>query len=179
MKILKKSTLLLLSFVLVFMTSAAFFSVCAEDSVISSEGSGGTSITAETVIVTTPKFSISVPTGIPIGDIAKTETTSIKSAPFTVSVSNLSDLEGKQVRVRLSTPYNAFCMWSGNHSLAYEVFAQEQGGEPIAMNGTFYTFTDEGTVTGRVEVDQLDIPAEGTYGGILNFTFCVEDQAAQ
>ena len=47
------------------------------------------------------------------------------------------------------------------------------------MNGTFYTFTDEGTITGRVEVDQLDIPAEGTYGGILNFTFCVEDQAAQ
>ena len=86
MKILKKSTLLLLSFVLVFMTSAAFFSVCAEDSLISSETSGGTSITAETVIVTTPKFSISVPTGIPIGDIAKTETTSIKSAPFTVSV---------------------------------------------------------------------------------------------
>ena len=179
MKPLKKIALLFLSLLLLFTSSASYFSVSAEESVISSETSGGTSITAETVLVTTPKFSISVPTGIPIGDIAKTEKSSIKSAPFTVSVSNFAEMEGKQVQVVLSTPYEAFCLWCGDHILPYEVFAQERGGTPIAMNGIFYTFTASGTVTGRVEVDQLDIPAEGTYGGILNFTFCVEDRTAQ
>lgn len=179
MKILTKGTLVLLSLVLLFTSSAVFFSVCAEDAVISLETTGGTSITAETVIVTTPKFAISVPTGIPIGDISKTEESSVKRATFTVGVSNMQRLEGKQVKVLLSTPYDEFCMWNGNHALRYEVFSEEAADEPIAMNGVFHTFTAEGTVTGRVEVDQRDIPAEGAYGGILNFTFRIEDQPDQ
>lgn len=179
MNFVTKSVLMLLSVTLLFTASVSFLSVSAQDLQISPGENGGTSIKAETVIVTKPKFSISVPTGIPLGNISKTEESSVKSATFTVSVSNLEDLGEKQIRVLLSTPYEAFCMWSGDHVLPYQIFSEEQAGEPIAIGGVFYTFTQAQTVTGRVEVDQMDIPAEGSYGGILHFIFRIEDKPTE
>lgn len=180
MRLLQKIVVLCLSVSLIL--SCSFVTFATEETVvIESEISGGTSISATTVIIPTPNYTVTVPTGISVGDIIKSEETDIKSSQFVVGVSNFSNLDGKQIKVTLSTPYNAFQMRNGNHVLPYEVFntPNKGDGRAISINGTFYTFTAAGSVTGHIEVDQFNIPAEGEYGGILTFTFQVEDIPAQ
>ena len=182
MNFIQKLALYGLSLAICFSCVTSFVSVHAENEteITSTQTDSGTSITLETVIIPSPNYTVSVPAGIPIGDISRTEESSVKTQSFTVRVSNFSNLEGKQVEVTLSTPYAGFYLLNGNHVLPYEVFSTATAGEGTAveMNGLFHTFLESGEVTGRVEVDQFDIPAEGTYGGILNFHFHVNDQPA-
>lgn len=135
----------------------------------------GTSISAETVVISRPTFSVSVPAGIPLGDIAKTEESHIKSASFSVGVTDLDATQDKQIRVVVSSPYGAFRMYSGENVLPYRVYDAEEGGNELKSGDTFCTLTEEGSATGRIEVDLYSIPAEGNYGGVMIFTFCVED----
>lgn len=135
----------------------------------------GTSITAETVIVSSPAFSVSVPTGIALGDIAKTEESTVKSTTFSVGVTSLADMDNKQVSVLLTTPYGAFRMYSGENVLPYRVYDAASGGRELANGDALCTFTEAGSVTGRIEVDLYSIPAEGSYGGVMIFTFRIED----
>ncbi len=177
---MRRILLLMLSLTVLFcMSSACFAATATETTVVTGEAENGASVSAQTVVITSPSYTVSVPTGIAVGEIVKSESSSIKSTPFTVGVSGLSDLDGKQVKVTLSTPHNGFYLYSGDHVLPYEVFNTPTASNtdtPIAMNGIFYTFLQEGSVTGHIEIDQYRIPAEGTYGGILTFTFQVEDQ---
>ena len=180
MNFIQKIALYGVSLAVCFSCVTSFISVHAEDEtgITPSQTNGGTSITLETVVIPSPNYTVSVPAGIPIGDITRTEESSIRRQSFTVNVSNFANLDGKQVEVTLSTPYAGFYLFSGNHVLPYEVFSTATAGEgtAIEMNGLFYTFLEPGEVTGRVEVDQFDIPAEGEYGGILNFHFRVSDR---
>lgn len=182
MKALKNVLLFLLSLCLLLSGTFVFLiAVAAEEQVINSASNSGTNITAQTVIIPTPCFTVSVPTGISLGSIERTETDNeaIASKSFTVGVSGMSNLDGKQVKVTLSTPYGGFYMFDGDNRLPYEVWSPAQPTAPVSQNGTFYTFTDEGEVTGSVKVDRYDIPAPGEYGGILTFTFHIEDQPSQ
>ena len=182
MKNLYKICVLMLSLCLTVTGTLAFWSADADEAVqITSPSSGGTSITAQTVVIPTPNFTVSIPTGISLGSIERTENDNeaIASKEFSVGVSGFSNLEGKQVKVTVSTPYNAFNMYCGDHVLPYEVYNPSMGTSPIAVGGEFYTFTTAETVTGNIKVDRYDIPAPGEYGGILTFTFHVEDQPTQ
>ncbi len=139
----------------------------------------GTAISAETVVVSSPAFSVSVPTGIALGDIAKTEESTVKSTNFSVGVTDLDDMQGKQIRVVLSTPYGAFRMYSGENVLPYRVYDAASDGNELQSGDTLFTFTDGGSATGRIEVDLYSIPAEGSYGGVMTFTFHIEDVPAE
>ena len=98
MRLLQKIVVLCLSVSLIL--SCSFVTFATEETVvIESEISGGTSISATTVIIPTPNYTVTVPTGISVGDIIKSEETDIKSSQFVVGVSNFSNLDGKQIKV--------------------------------------------------------------------------------
>ena len=64
------------SLCLILCSTVAFFSVSAENettAITPEAGNGGTSISVTTVIITAPSFSVSSPTGIPVGEISRTE----------------------------------------------------------------------------------------------------------
>ena len=180
MNAIRTFTVCFLSLAICFSCISSFCLASAEDTeeLTSLQAGGGASISVETIVIPKPNFTVSVPTGIPLGDLSRTEESSVKSQSFTVQVSDFSNMDGKQVEVTLSTPDGRCQLHCGDHVLPYEVFSEAERGEgdPIEMNGLFHTFLTVGEKTGRVEIDQFDIPAEGAYGGILNFHFHVTEQ---
>ncbi len=143
---------------------------------ITQPGSGGTSIEATTVIITKPSFTVSVSSGISLGTLIRTETDSYKTAPLSVGVTEIQSLDGKQVRVSISTSDGSFCLYNAqNDALPYEVYNQAEDGTPLASGDTYHVFTSVETVSGRVQVNEKDITAEGDYSATLTFNFSVED----
>ena len=172
-----------ISLCLILCSTVAFFSVSAENettAITPEAGNGGTSISVTTVIITAPSFSVSIPTGIPVGEISRTEESDIVKKPFTLGVSGVEsgELDGQEIRVTVADPMQAgvptsvFYMYNGQHKLPYALY---NGTTKIANESVFHTFTADETVTGYVEVDQKDIPATGSYTGTLTFTVSLVD----
>lgn len=130
---------------------------------------GSTGIQVSTEIVNYPDFTISIPTVIPLGEIQRTAETSIKSADFSVTVSDLEPLEDQRIDVSLISPDGEFYLYSGVYRIPYEIFNLESGGTALESGDVFASFTQSGEVKGRVEVDQSKILAEGTYGASVQF----------
>ena len=159
-----------------------FFSVSAEETAVIPSGAetGGTSVSVTTVIVTAPTFSVSVPTGIPVGDISRTEESSVVKKEFSLGVSGIeaAELQNEVIRVTVSDPMQAgvatseFYMYNGNNKLPFTLY---NGEKQIANESVFHIFTANETVTGYVAVDQKDIPATGSYTGTLTFTVSLVD----
>lgn len=122
-----------------------------------------------------PAYTVTIPSTIPVGQISKTSTSNIKSTNFEVTVSDVADLESRQVVVSVSTTDGGFKLSDGEHDLPYQVYNVAEGGEALTNNGIFTNFTEGGTVTGRVDIDQVNIAAPGDYSGILTFTISLSD----
>ena len=169
---------LILSISIIMCGSLVVFSVSAEDTtalVTPEAESGGTTISVTTVIITAPTFAVSIPTGIPVGEITRTETSDVVKKEFTLSVSGIetAELKDEVIRVSVADPMQAgvstsdFYLYNGNYKLPYALY---NGEKRIANESVFHTFTANETVTGYVAVDQKDIPATGSYTGTLTFT---------
>lgn len=141
--------------------------------------SGDTNITAKTSIPGEPAYTITIPGTIDVGDISKTAAPSIKSTPFDVVAASVADLNGKQVDVSVSTSDGTFNLVDASaNDLPYQVFNTTADGEALTNGGLFTSFTADGTVTGRVDIDQADIEAAGTYTGTLTFTIALADSVS-
>lgn len=135
-------------------------------------------IEATTTLNNEPDFMISIPTEIPMEDIQRTAESSIKSKSFSVKLSDAEGLDGKQVEVAVFAPGDTFALYYDVYSLPYQLFNQATGGTPLKSGDLFATFAQSGEVTGRVEVDEMNIPATGTYSGSLQFIVTVKDNAS-
>ena len=132
-------------------------------------------ITASTTIPS-PTYTVTIPAAIPVGDISKTDNSTIKSTTFDVVAANVANLGKRRVDISIYTLDGAFNLTDGNnHFLPYKIFAQAADGVAIASGEQFTSFTADGTVTGRVDVDRTDIPAEGSYTGTVTFTIALVD----
>lgn len=131
------------------------------------EGSVG--IEVSTDVINYPDFAISIPTVIPIGEIQKTADRSIKSTAFSIKVTDLETLDAQRVDVTLISPDEEFYLYNGVYRIPYEIYNQETGGDAMRSGDIFASFTQNGEVKGRVEVDQAQIPAEGSYGASVQF----------
>lgn len=139
---------------------------------------GASSVTATTVAVTQPEFSIAIPAKIEVGAITRAEESSEQSKKetgFVVTVSGASYLNGRIIEIAISTPDGVFQLHSdGTYTLPYEVYNRTAERGPIANGGVFHTFSDNGSVSGAIVIDQYDIPAAGEYNGSLIFTVTAE-----
>ena len=135
-------------------------------------------IEATTTLNNTPDFMISIPTVIPMEDIQRTAESSVKSKSFSVKLNDAEGLDGKQVDVFVQTPGGSFDLYCDVYRLPYQLFNQADGGTPLASGDLFASFTQSGEVMGRVEVDEMNIPATGTYSGSLQFLVTVKDKAS-
>lgn len=137
--------------------------------------SGNTDITAKTSIPGEPAYTVNIPSTIQVGDLTKTAATSVKSTTFVVSAANVTDLGSKQVDVSISTADGSFNLSDGTHNLPYQVFNVASNGTALASSDLFTTFTADGEVTGRIDIDQANIEAAGDYTGTLTFTIALND----
>lgn len=137
--------------------------------------SGDTNITANTSIPGEPAYTVTIPSTIPVGDLTKTAATSVKSTTFVVSAADVADLGSKQVDVSISTVDGNFNLSDGTHNLPYQAFNVASDGAALASGDLFTTFTADGEVTGRVDIDQVNIEAAGSYTGTLTFTIALND----
>lgn len=176
---IKKSIMLLLSVCLALSSALIPFTAQAaeqETTVVTAASNAGMNIEATTVVVPTPGYTVSVPTGIAFGEIVKTEESAEKTADLSVGVSGFSEMEGKQIKVTVSTPDGTFNMYSGKNALPYRVYNSKTSNTPLEMNGVFHIFQTAETVEGCIKIDTKDITEAGSYGGTLTFTFEVENQ---
>lgn len=134
--------------------------------------SGNTQVTATTT-TGEPAYTVTIPSTIPVGQISKTASTSIKSTTFEVKASDVADLGSKQVNVSISTADGSFKLSDGSHALPYQVFNVASEGTALASGDLFASFTEAKTVTGRVDIDQANIEAAGEYTGTLTFTIAL------
>lgn len=135
------------------------------------------SVTA-TVTVPAPTYGVTIPATLNVGELRQRETTDAtrySTTPLTVSVSDVDHLFGeKEIIVRLTTESGSFELKDGDHVLPYSIYATEDGEEALAVGGRFASFTENGSSTGRLVIDQSLITRKGSYGGTLIFEFSVE-----
>ena len=137
---------------------------------------GSTTIQATTTLNNAPDFMLSIPTVIPMDDIQRTAESSIKSKSFSVKLSDVSDMNGQKVDISVATPNGVFALYYDIYSLPYQLYNQASGGVLLKNGDLFASFTQNGEVIGRVEVDEMNIPATGTYSGSLQFIVTVREQ---
>lgn len=162
--------------------SAAFLAICLMTSVgttafaadLNGEKTKGDSIITAKTTLSAPTYTITIPTTIPVEELVKTSTSSVKSTSFDVTASDIANLGEQKVKVSISTADGNFNLSDGTHSLPYQVYSAASGGTALVNGGLYASFTANGTVTGRVDIDQKDIPAAGKYAGTLTFTIALE-----
>ncbi|MBQ8439952.1 MAG: hypothetical protein IJX19_04770 [Clostridia bacterium] len=165
----KSLFLILLSICVISFTTVTVFAAGAPSG-------GSTTIQVTTTIDNSPDFMLSIPTSIPMEDIQRTAESSIKSKSFSIELSNAPDMMGQQVDIAVATPDGIFALYYDVYSLPYQLYNQASGGTPLKSGDLFASFTQNGEVTGRVEVDEMNIPATGTYSGSLQFIVTVKDR---
>lgn len=128
-------------------------------------------INATTKMPVEPQYTIT----IDVGELTKSATTSIKVTTFDVVATDIANLESKKVNVKVSTGSGDFHLTSTKgKKLPYQVFNVASNGTALNSGDPFATFTTNDTVTGRIEIDQKDIPETDAYEGILTFTISVD-----
>ena len=165
---LKMIFLCILSVCLISLTSLSVFATEATSS-------SGVNIQVSTNVINYPSFSMEIPTTIPMGELQRTASSSVVSKSFSVKMNAEQALSGQKVDVYLKTPDGQFVLTSGVYSLAYTVYNRESGGDPMTSGDLFASFTEAGEQKGRVEVDQVNITAEGTYAGTIQFVVVVSE----
>lgn len=151
--------------------------VLAADTEITNPGDGNTQVVATTSLPGQPTYTITIPSTIDLGSITRTEASSIKSQAFEVKATDVADMDGKQVNVSVSTADGNFNLMKDTVALPFKVFNQAADGTALASGDIYTSFTANNSVPGRIEVDQKDITAAGTYTGTVTFTIALADRA--
>lgn len=156
----------------------SIFSVSAENlSLTPQNGSGSTEISVTATAASKPVFTVSIPSGIPMGEIVRSNTADPVSAEFDVVFSGITYLNGKEIALSLSAPNDEFFLYCNNVTLPYLVY--DENDEVFESGDVFATVTEDRTVTGKVEVDPSDIRVAGEYAGQMIFTVTVNNTSEQ
>lgn len=163
-----KITVKIISFFIVLLLIAAFsVTLYAEEA----------TVTATVIATNSPTYTVVIPQEITSAeDLQRTETTSYHKEAFTVSVPEALFLEGKQITVRVWGDDGLFVLKNadGSSTLPYEVFSDAE--ENASQNGdVFASFTEVGSQSGFVRIDQKNITQSDIYTGNLRFSFALED----
>ena len=131
-----------------------------------SDPKSGSANVKATAQLPTPTYTVTIPAEIDFGTITKSATESLKTQPIAISASDVTNLNGKSVDVSVT---GSFSLASGANTLPFEVYALSTGGTALASGDSFAAFTEDGSVTGRLQLDEADITAAGDYTGTLTF----------
>ena len=124
--------------------------------------------------IPSPTFSVTIPATLDFGTLEQktaTEENRISTVAFTVSATDIQYLFGKTIVVQVSPASGEDFALIGAKSgtLPYKVYNVSEGGEPLAVDAVFATFTTSGSVSGRLVIDKSTIEVADTYTGTLNF----------
>lgn len=126
--------------------------------------------------VPSPTFVVTIPATVQTADLhqkSENDTGRISSTPITVSASGIDNLFGeKQVSVYLAQESDPFLLSDGTHTLPYTLYNNMA---KMENGGKFASFTANGSVTGRVEIDQSLIRHTGVYSDTVTFEVTVEE----
>ncbi len=135
----------------------------------------GMNLTVTTNVINYPNFTISIPATIPLGNLERTETSTIASKEFSVTVSGTETLSSQKVEVFVSSESGDFKLYCGSDALDFEIYNQATGGTPLQSGALFATFTADREQKGRIEVDRADIRVAGSYAGTVRFIVKVSE----
>ena len=137
-----------------------------------------TTVTATAIAANSPIYTVTVPTEITsTEDLQRTESTSYHDEAFTVSVPEALFLGGKQITVRVWGEDGTFVLKNadGSSTLTYEVFSNSNMENALQNGDVFAAFTEVGSQSGFVRIDQKNITQSDIYTGNLRFSFALED----
>lgn len=135
-------------------------------------------VTATAIAANSPIYTVTVPTEITSAeDLQRTESTSYHDEAFTVSVPEALFLDGKQITVRVWGEDGTFVLKNvdGSSTLPYEVFSNSNMENALQNGDVFAAFTEVGSHSGFVRIDQKNITQSDIYTGNLRFSFALED----
>ncbi len=154
-------------FVILLLTVTMSVTLCAEEA----------TVTATAIATNSPIYTVVVPQEISSAeDLQRTETTSYHKEEFTISVPEALFLDGKQITVRVWDENGTFVLKNadGSSTLPYEVFSDAEA-NALQNGDVFASFTEIGSQSGFVRIDQKNITQSDIYTGSLRFSFALED----
>lgn len=136
-----------------------------------------TSITATVIAKNAPTYTVVIPPEISADGLQRTPDTSYYKEAFTIGVTDVQYLDGKQICVRVYGDDGAFALKNadGSSTLPYEVFSNINAESPLQSGDVFAIFTGVGEQSGYIRIDQKNITRADTYTGNLRFSFSVSD----
>lgn len=131
-----------------------------------------------TATVPAPTYVVSIPATVATPDLhqkSSQDANKISQTPITLSATGVDNLFGeKQVSVYLSAEQNPFYLTDGTHQLPYSLYNLPTGGDALENGALFAVFTANGSVTGRIEIDQSQIRHTGVYRDTVTFEVRLE-----
>jgi hypothetical protein len=128
-----------------------------------------------------PSFTLIVPTTLDFGTLTQKSPTAedrVATKDLTVRVSDVAYVFDGQITVTVAPAEgNGFSLTGAQSSLAYTVYNTATGGVPLSVGDTFATFSDDGSQSGRIEIDQSMISVADSYTGTLVFHVTATQQA--
>ena len=121
-----------------------------------------------------PTFSISIPSEIDFGILeqkSSNDADKIAKVDFTVTATHVQYLFGQRITVKVAPSTGETFVLTGTDgsTLPYAVYNQATGGEALEKDAVLASFDGNGSVSGRLEIDQSKIDRSETYGGTLIF----------
>ncbi len=137
-------------------------------------------VTATVIATNEPTYQITIPNIVEANDLHRTAGTSYYQKEFSISVSEIDFLNGKEICVRVYGDDGEFALYNADRSdkLAYEVYSTADTENALNSGDVFASFTEPSTQNGYIQIDQKDITREDTYTGNLSFAFFIVDSAS-
>lgn len=134
-------------------------------------------VTATVIATNEPSYQITIPTTISAENLNRTAESSYHKEEFTISVSEIDFLNGKQICVRVYAENGVFELCNADRSgkLAFEVYSTADTENALQSGDIFATFTEPASQDGYIQIDTKNIVAEDTYSGNLSFAFFITD----
>lgn len=141
-------------------------------------------LSATVIAANVPSYEITIPESIGTDQLNRTSGTALHTETFTISIANVSFLNGRRICVRLYSEDGTFQLYHAetNTPLPYLVYGPASASVPMQNGDVFAYYTEDDadkSYTGSIVIDQKDIRAEGTYTGSVNFAVSIEEGSTQ
>ncbi len=128
--------------------------------------------------IPSPDYAVTIPSTIDVGELRQTTTQDperYSNTQFTVAVSNVQNLFGEQkivLTVSHATGDSGFYLSDpSGTTLPYSLHLSKDAVEALANGDTLAEFTEDGSVSAWIRIDQSQILKSGLYSGTLVFDY--------
>ncbi len=134
-------------------------------------------VTATVIAANEPTYQITIPETLSAENIQRTTESSYYTHDFSIAVSEISFLNGKEICVRVYAEDGEFLLTNsdGNYTLAFDVFSYADTQNALASGDIFARFAEDGKQDGFIRLDRKDVQTSDTYTGNLRFAFFLAD----